>query len=199
MALLGIFARCWRSLRWNGRGRFRLGAMALLGAAWFSGPAQAAVSREYEIKAIFLYNFAQFVDWPPGAFQDEHAPVVIGVLGEDPFGTSLDQAVRGETVNGRPLVVRRFSRIEDVATCHMLFVSRSETARLDRIMSALRGRNVLTVGDTEEFSLRAGMIRFVMENNKVRLRINVDAARAADLAISSKLLRPAEIVSTRKE
>lgn len=169
--------------------------MALLLAAWFSGPAQAAVSREYEIKAIFLYNFAQFVDWPPGAFRDENAPVVIGVLGEDPFGTSLDEAVRGETVKGRPLVVRRFSRIEDVTTCHVLFISQSETARLGQIMAALKGRSILTVGDTEEFSRRAGMIRLATENNKVRLRINVDAAKAADLAISSKLLRPAEIVT----
>ncbi len=160
--------------------------------------ARAAALSEYQLKAVFLYNFAQFVDWPPRAFPNEQTPLVIGVLGDDPFGASLDEAVRGETVNGRSLVVQRFHRVEEVGACHVLFVSRSESGRLEHILAHLRGRSILTVSDADGFTEFAGMIRFVTENNKIRLRINVEAARAADLTISSKLLRPAQIVSSAK-
>lgn len=193
MAILNMRSRL-RAAAWGWGGRCLL-------AWWALGPvakAPAAALSEYQIKAVFLYNFAQFVDWPPRAFSSEQAPVVIGVLGEDPFGASLDEAVRGETVNGRPLVVQRFRRVEDVDGCHVLFVSRSESGQLGHILASLRGRSILTVSDAEGFTEMAGMIRFVTENNKIRLRINVDAARAADLTISSKLLRPAQIVTSAK-
>ena len=155
----------------------------------------AAPAQEYEIKAVFLYNFAQFVQWPPDAFPDKSAPLVIGILGNDPFGSYMDDVVRGETVNGRPFMIRRFSHAEDVTGCHILFISRSESGQLDQILDSLKGKSVLTVGDMDNFSHYGGMIRFVTENNKVRLRINVDAAKSAGLKISSKLLRPAQIVS----
>ena len=153
------------------------------------------VARESQIKAVFLYNFVRFVDWPPSAFPDTQAPMVIGVLGEDPFGAALDDAIRGESVNGRPLEVRHFRRIEDLGDCQVLFISRSEATRLAPILTSLKGRSVLTVSDAEDFTNRGGMIRFVTENNKVRLKINIDAAKAAELTISSKLLRPAEVVT----
>jgi hypothetical protein len=168
--------------------------MALLAPSVLNAGAPA---QEYEIKAVFLYNFAQFVQWPPDAFADKNAPLVIGILGNDPFGSYMDEAVRGETVNGRPFVVRRFGRAEDIDGCHILFISRSESGRLDEILDKLKGKSVLTVGDMDDFSHYGGMIRFVTENNKVRLRINVEAAKSAGLKISSKLLRPAEIVSRR--
>lgn len=159
-------------------------------------PLNAAVpAQEYEIKAVFLYNFAQFVQWPPEAFADKKAPLVIGILGSDPFGSYMDEAVRGETVDGRPFVVRRYDRPEEITDCHILFISRSESGRLDQILGSLKGKSVLTVGDMDDFSRDGGMIRFVTENNKVRLRINVEAAKSAGLKISSKLLRPAQIVS----
>ncbi|HEY0945273.1 MAG TPA: YfiR family protein [Opitutaceae bacterium] len=177
----------------------RLPALFLALAVLFAfAPAavQAQVSREYQVKAVFLFNFAQFVEWPPRAFGGDQEALVIGVLGHDPFGAYLDEAVRGETVHGRPLRIERFRRAEDIRTCHVLYVSRSEAARLPQILSALRGREILAVSDVEGFAGRGGAIQFVTERNKVRLRINVDAARAAALTISSKLLRPAEIVST---
>jgi hypothetical protein len=154
-----------------------------------------AAVQEYQIKAVFLYNFVRFVDWPTRTFAAAHTPLVIGVLGADPFGGALDDAVRGESVNGHPLAVQRFRRVEDVVDCAMLFISRSEAGRLESILVALRHRSILTVSDAENFARRGGMIRFVNENNKVRLRINVGAAREAGLTISSKLLRPAEIVT----
>ena len=160
--------------------------------------AQATRPSEYQIKAIFLFNFAQFVDWPAGAFPDSTAPLVIGVLGDDPFGPYLDETVRGETVRGRPFEVRRYQKIEDIRTCHILFVSPSEESRLEDILANLKHRAILTVGDGTGFAKRGGMIRFVSERSRIRMRINVAAAEAVQLTISSKLLRAAEIVTTGK-
>jgi hypothetical protein len=149
---------------------------------------------EYQLKAVFLFHFAQFVEWPPDAFPEAHTPLVIGVLGEDPFGAYLDETVSSETVNNRSLVVHRYQRVEEIETCHVLFISRSEAGRLEKILASLKGRNILTVGDMAGFSVRGGMIRFLLDENKIRLRINLAAAKDANLVMSSKLLRPAEIV-----
>jgi hypothetical protein len=168
--------------------------LALAAAA--PGRAQAPPApTEYQVKAIFLFNFSQFVDWPAAAFADERSPLVIGVLGSDPFGTTLDEIVRGETVNGRPLAVRRFESVEQIDACHILFIGRSQGKQLDAVLAALKERNVLTVGDFEGFAQRGGIIRFVTVGNKIRLRVNLAAAQDAKLTISSKLLRPAQIVA----
>jgi hypothetical protein len=155
--------------------------------------AQPAASAEYQIKAVFLFNFARFVDWPAKAFPDADSPFVIGILGDDPFGSYLDETVRGEKVNGHPLTVQRYRRVGEIRACQVLFISRSEADRLEQILASLRGRSILTVGDTDDFAARGGMIRLATERNKVRMRINLDAVKAANLAISSKLLRVAEI------
>ncbi|HKB56022.1 MAG TPA: YfiR family protein [Lacunisphaera sp.] len=161
--------------------------------------AQTTRFREDQIKAVFLFNFAQFVEWPPAAFLDPQAPLVIGVLGEDPFGAALDETVRDEKIGQRPLVVRRYRRAEEIDQCHILFISESETGRLEEIITRSKGRSMLTVCDTEGFAKRGVMIRLITEKNKIRLHINLDAAKAAGLTISSKLLRPAEIVTTGKD
>ena len=158
--------------------------------------AQAAPTPEYRLKAVFLFNFAQFVEWPASAFPAPGSPLVIGILGDDPFGTYLDETVRGETVNDRPLTVQRYHRVEEIGACHILFVSRPEQKHLDRILDSLKNRSVLTVSDAEGFASHGGMIGFVTEENRIRLLVNLAAARAANLTISSKLLRPARIVAT---
>jgi hypothetical protein len=163
-----------------------------------AAPARAqapAAPTEHQVKAVFLFNFSQFVDWPASSFADGRAPLVIGVLGKDPFGATLDEIVRGETVNGRPLEVRRYGSAEQIDTCHILFIERSQDEQLDAVLAALKGRNVLTVGDFEGFARRGGIIRFVTVGNKIRLRVNLAAAQDAKLTISSKLLRPAQIVA----
>lgn len=172
---------------------------ALLGTAGATASAQNATSAEYRVKAVFLFNFAQFVEWPARTFRDAQSPLVIGVLGDDPFGAFLDEAVAGEKIGDRPLLVRRYRRVEEIADCHILFISRSESGQLEKIIASLKGRSVLTVGDTDTFIRKGGLVRFVTENNKIRLRINVEAARASDLTISSKLLRPATIVTADKD
>ncbi len=164
-------------------------AICIVGAA----RAYAAPS-EYQVKAVFLFNFAQFVDWPPEAFPSPDAPFVIGVLGEDPFGSRLDEVVRGEKVNGRALVIERYRNVADIRNCNILFVGSSEIPHLDTVREALKGRNTLTVSDAGPAGPPGVMIALVNENNRIRLRIDVGAAKAANLTISSKLLRPAQIV-----
>jgi hypothetical protein len=169
-------------------------AILLLGSSRTS-VAQAAPTAEYQLKAVFLFNFARFVEWPPNAFPDSAAPLVIGVLGTDPFGAYLDETVRGERMNEHPLVVRRFRRVEDIAACHILFVADPGKGHLKPILDSLKGRSVLTVSDVDRFASKGGMIGFFSDQHRIRLRINLAAARAADLTISSKLLRPSQIVS----
>lgn len=180
------------------------------GIAWFAGlgllstiataaTEQTGTSAEYQLKAVFLFNFAQFVEWPATAFREPKSPLIIGVLGEDPFGSYLDELVSGEKIGERPLIVRRYKHVEDIAECHIVFVCRSEARELDKIVTRLKGRSILTVGDVDTFSRQGGMVRFVMENGKVRLRINVEAARSCNLTISSKILRPGTIVTPGKD
>ena len=156
--------------------------------------AQGARASEYEVKAVFLFNFAQFVDWPPEAFSAPDTPLVICVLGQDPFGPALDQTVRDERLGGRPFQVRRYQSVDEIKTCHILFISRSEGARPDVILAGLKQRPILTVSDADGFAQRGGMIRFVTDRNRIRLQLNLAATEAAHLTISSKLLRVAEIV-----
>jgi hypothetical protein len=158
-------------------------------------PAQSLPSREYQLKAVFLFNFALFVEWPAGAFATPDAPLVIGVLGEDPFGDYLDETVRGETVRNRPLLVRRYRRADEIAGCQILFVNPGRDETLESVLRSLKDGHILTVGEAEDFARRGGMIRFVTDRNRIRLHINLRAAEAADLKLSSRLLRPAQIVT----
>ncbi|MGH8186264.1 MAG: YfiR family protein [Steroidobacteraceae bacterium] len=172
----------------------RCALLVMSAALSLAMPASAAAPTEYQVKAVFLFNFSQFVDWPPVAFAGPRSPIRICVLGHDPFGAALDDIVQGEIVNGRALEVQRSRRVEELGDCHILFIDRSEQSRLAEILAQLNGRSVLTVGDSDGFARRGGMIRFMTVGNKIRLRVNLDVAQAAGLTISSKLLRPAEIV-----
>ena len=117
---------------------------------WRLEPARAlAAPSEYQVKAVFLFNFAQFVDWPAEAFPRPDAPFVIGILGEDPFGAQLDDVVRGETVNKRPLVIERYRSVAEIRNCNILFIGGNEGGHLDEILMALKGRSILTVGDAD--------------------------------------------------
>ena len=104
----------------------RLGVL-IVGLMLLAGDASAALS-EHRVKAVFLFNFSKFVEWPPSAFAAADAPFVIGVFGRDPFGSDLDDVARGETVNGRPLLVRRVQTAQDAAACQILFIPQSERA-----------------------------------------------------------------------
>lgn len=148
----------------------------------------AQAASEYQVKAAFLYNFAKFVDWPGDAFKSG-GPFVIGVVGDDPFGSDLDDTVSGKSIDDRRIEVKRFKRVSDIQSCHILFVCRSEKSRVDKILDKVSGSRTLTVGDMGQFLQRGGMINFIMEDQKVRFEINADSAQRAGLKISSKLLQ----------
>ena len=164
-----------------------------LGAAEIRGK----LTREYDLKAAFLFNFAQFVEWPPEAFPEASTPFVIGVLGDDPFGKSLDEIVAHETIRNRRIVILRHRDVQEISTCHILYIGASETPRLNHILTALGSRHILTVGETDLFTKHSGIIQFLIVDNRLRLRINVEAAKMAKISISSQLLRQAEIVGAK--
>jgi hypothetical protein len=149
---------------------------------------------EYQVKAVFVFNFSHFVEWPPQAFTAPDQPFVICILGSDPFGGRLDEAVRGEYIDKHPLSVRRVRNIGDIGDCKILYIDRSEGAQLQQILTTSDHRATLTVSELDGAAERGVMIQFTTESSRIRLRINVETARAAGLTISSKLLRPAEIV-----
>jgi hypothetical protein len=154
---------------------------------------QPTDSREYQIKAAFLFNFTQFVEWPVDAFPEEGTPLVIGILGEDPFDNYLKETVSGEKINGHPLVIQHYKNIDDVKTCHILFINQAEINKPGQGVINLKGKYILTVSDGNDFIKQGGMIRFITKNNKIQIQINPDAAKEVNLIISSKLLRIAEI------
>ena len=161
-----------------------------------SGSSPAGVSpSEYQVKAAYLLNFLKFVEWPEDSFADPLAPIVIGVVGDDPFGSSLAEAIIGRTVQDRDLVLRKYHAGEDMHGAHLLFISASERKQLPQILSSLRGSNVLTVADTEGFLDAGGMIQFLNENEQVRFEINADAVSKSRLKMSSKLLSLAKSVT----
>jgi hypothetical protein len=162
------------------------------------GSAKAQVSREYQLKAVFLYNFAQFTDWPTNTFADDKSPIVIGIIGPDPFGSALEDTIRNETVVGHPLTIQHYSSPADIKTCHILFITQPEIRHADEILKAIDGKPVLTVADADNPATAKVMIRFAVENNKVHFRINTETARAANVSLSSKLLRVADATPSRR-
>ncbi len=175
---------------WSGRCIAAVGiCLALAG----KGVAQSA--EESNLKAAFLYNFVTFVEWPENAFPDPESPILIGVLGDDPFRGALDRVVRGERLNQRPLQVRHFSQFSSEARdCHILYVGHADQRQAAQVLWRLRGAPVLTVSDTPGFARIGGVVELRVEGGYLRLDINPAAAREADLSVSSKLLRLATIV-----
>jgi hypothetical protein len=149
-------------------------------------------SLEYSVKAAFLLNFTKFIEWPASAFGAADSPMAICILGDDPFGSTLDQIVAGEVVNGRRIVVQRIKRAPTPKSCQVLFVGNSGKDG-SRIPPGL-GPGVLTVGAGEDFVRDGGTIAFVIENRRVRFDINQTAAENAGLKLSSKLLNVARSV-----
>lgn len=149
---------------------------------------------EYLIKAGFTYNFAKLMDWPAGAFAAPNSPIVIGVLGTDPFEGTLDQVLKGKQANGRDFVVKHLKWGMDYRDCEILFIGGSESAHVEEILRTVRSLPILTIGELPGFAERGGIINFILEDNRVRFEVNVDAAKQANINISSRLLSLAKIV-----
>lgn len=153
------------------------------------------ISREYPIKAAYLYNFSGYVEWPAEAFTGKDEPFTIGVLGNDPFGSILDEIAARKKVGGRRIVVRRFASMQEYAPCHVLFIPGSLTPQEQAAaIQQTRGTPVLLVGETFAFAQRGGGIGFFIEQNKLRFAISMEAADQQQLKISSKLLSLAKLV-----
>jgi YfiR/HmsC-like len=177
-----------------GKALLALLAAAWLGVAFVPAVAQAqVVAPEYDVKAAFLFNFTKFVEWPFTVYTDEHSPLKLCVLGENPFGKAL-KVLMDEEVGGRKLAFTHLETATNLETCHVLFISRSERDRLPQILASLHNAPVLTVGEMPAFIDQGGMINFILEGSKVRFDVNQEAAERAGLKISSRLLALAKHV-----
>ena len=156
-------------------------------------PALAQESNESQVKAAFVFNFVKFVEWPAGAFNDEGAPIIVGVVGEAPSTSAIDQTINGKTANGRRLLIKRFPTFKAITHCHILFISSSQRDNLRQILAAV-GPAVLTIGESERFAQMGGIINFTIIDNKLRFEINPAAAEKAGLRISAKLLSLARVI-----
>jgi hypothetical protein len=166
-------------------------------------PVLAGEVSEYSVKAAYLFNFAKFVQWPAKAFKNEKSHLVIGVLGDDPFGEELDQVVEGKTINGHSIETRRFDNFDpklapDLSQCHILFIAYSEKGRLKNILESLKNSRILTVSEIENFPILGGGILFDQVGKRVKLIINLDAAHKAGLVISAKLLQVSKVYKSGK-
>ncbi len=163
-----------------------------------AGACCAAHPSEYQLKTIFLLDFARSVEWPASAFPSLASPFVIGVLGEDPFGPPLDALVRDKVIHRRSIVIERYRDIDEVHHCNILFIGQTQLPDLPRILGAVRGRSILTVSDVDEAEQSGVMIQLLTQGKRIRLRIDVAAAQADKLVISSQLLRFAELIERGK-
>lgn len=148
---------------------------------------------DYQVEAIYLYNFGKFVQWPANA-TEKNSEFAVCVLGQDPFGGALDAALAGATISGKHVIAKRISSAGESADCRILFLGSTEQGRLGKIIEAVEKQAVLTVSDIPEFSRRGGMIEFVMQESRVRFEVNLDAAQQAGLTLSSELLKVATTV-----
>ncbi len=169
-------------------------AFSLAGGRTSGDDAPHAGLSDYQIKAAYLYYFSTFLDWPPEAFSGPGEPLIIGVLGEDPFGEILDETVRGKTVNSRRLIVKRYHSVNDARGSHILFIGSSEQERLPSVLKALDGTAILTVGEIERFAYLGGQIGFHIEDRRVRFDINVAAVERARIKMSAQLMKLGRIV-----
>jgi hypothetical protein len=156
------------------------------------------INREYAIKAAYLYQFGRYVQWPDQTFADKDSPLVIGVLGTDPFGGVLEEIAHTKRIEGRPILVKHFNSMSEYTPCHILFVTAS--AGQEQAAAAIQKAqktHLLLVGEEPEFARNGGTMNFFLDENKVRFEVNTDVAKQEQLRISSKLLSLAKIVPRR--
>ncbi len=169
-------SQIWVRLVW-----FAAALLLCRGGLWARATGQEIKLTEYGLKAIWVFNFTKYVEWPAEAWGEAKAPFVIGIMGNDPFGSSLGDLVKGETAKGHPIQIRHFKAGEDVSGCHLLFISRSESSRLKDILRSARGHSILTVGETEDFIKEGGMLNLELADRKICCDLNMLAANEAGL------------------
>jgi len=172
----------------------RLRAIAIALLSGLCAAAHAADDPlEYRVKAAFVFNFARFVTWPASRFATPDAPVEICVLGSPGFGDVLEETVAGKTAGARSLHVRRVEQSRDLLDCHVAYVMTDTSAQTEHLLSQVTGRGVLTVYEAPS-ALPGGIVRFYLEDRRVRFEINAAEAEREHLQVSSKLLAVAKVV-----
>lgn len=164
-----------------------------------SALAQQTVSKEYQIKAAYLYNFAKFVEWPADSFTNSDSPLVIGVFGQNPFGQELQAIAQAHQINGRPIVIRSITSAADAAGVHLMFVCATDDDQAAAILGSLKNTAILTVGESRKFMDAGGIIDFVRESDKVRFEVSAVEAERHGLKISAQLLKLATVVRKNPE
>jgi hypothetical protein len=197
MAILTPIGNCGRSLGAIGRGT-AFGFVIALGNCFAAGLSDAPID-EYQVKAAFIYNFVKFVEWPTGTFDRSNEPIVICVLGQDPFGRSLEDIVNGRAIDGRPLIVRDISNPKQAAGCHVLFISLSRDNHSPHASFDMTTPGVLTIGEAGAPGAVGVVIAFRLEGGKVRFEIDLEAAERARVRISSRLLSLGHIVDSNRK
>jgi hypothetical protein len=169
------------------------GILVLLGTM-VPGAAQGQTADEYQVKAAYMYNLAKFVDWPSDAFESPSQPIAFCVLGQTPLSRPLEDALAGKVVGQRPLVFHQLSDSNQAGGCRVLFIGLADKIRLRQTLDQVKSLHVLTVGEAADFTGEGGIVRFFLDEGRVRLEFNLDAADDAKLRVSSKLLSLGKIV-----
>lgn len=170
-------------------------AVCLLGvcteATGANNAADPAVT-EYQVKALYLYYFAKFVDWPQNTFANKTSPIIIGIIGDVSFGNLVEEIAKNKTAQEHPIVIRRLKWSSDLRSCHMLFISTFEHKRFAQISAILHSSPILTITEMEDGVQDKGIMNLIIEGSKVQFEVDIAAAERAQLRISSKLLRMAK-------
>lgn len=176
----------------------RVAAAAFCAIALMIAPGHALEASDLAIKAAFLFKFGFFVEWPSAAFPSNDSPINLCVVGDDPFGAALDDAVKGQKIGDRAVTLRRMSTIARDSGCHIVFLSDAAGTHVPQALATLKGSDVLTVTDAGADGADVGIINFVIEDNHVRFEIDDAAAATGGLVISSQLLNVALNVKPRQ-
>ena len=174
-----------------------------MGAGWFFGVTVSAAEEqplsEYQLKAAFLIYFPKYADWPSEKFAETNSPIVIAVAGDSKVSEEVQKLIPGRTVRGRELVLKRLASGGEPAVCHILFIPAAEQEHSRNLLSKLKGGGVLTVGESDDFLERGGIINLMLRDRKVALEVNLSAASDSRIKISSKLLSVASVVKGKSK
>jgi len=179
---------------------FTTALLIILATACIIGPAvpacfaQPKAAPEYQLKAAFLYNLLQFIEWPQEAFKDADSPITICVYDDRASGNAFD-SYRNEKIRGRKLVFKKFNELQRSLECHVMFVNTQDRKIMNTIIAKAGSKTILTVGESDDFARMGGIINFFTADNKLRFEINPDAAKKAGLKVSSEILKVARIVN----
>jgi len=186
-------------IKWSSR----LTALLAVAVTWMylaaGAMAQQPAPSEQQVKAAFLINFPKYAEWPVTAFAETNSPIVIALLGESKVTEELEKIIPGRVANGRKIVLKRLASGEETDGCHILFISSAEQQRSPNLLAKLKDTSILTVGESDDFLERGGIINLARRDQKIALEVNLTAATRAKIQISSKLLNVASVVKGKSK